>query len=463
MSINYERVLQVLDKAHGGPVHLDKDFNLKIIPQSLARATQKYGLAKTCDTENPVNTDDDLADRFYQAGFDAAVEIGLMCKDTNRCITFTREEIEAALKEASREFWLGEGNQRVRYAHRAPEDPTPPVWTVPLSIAVTEDVFVPLVEGLARIPQVDALEGPSLETIHGRRLWSGSPYEHLAGRYQADLMREAIRRAGREGMPMDAVGSSTTHYGVLGGYGVPGGYRPKHDLVLILSIADFWTSFESLFKLTQVAVTGGEHISASSWVMLGGYSGGPEGTAIACIGCTLLLVAAYQGSRSGVPPFDLAYMGNCGRRAQWALGVCNQALARNTHIVVHSINNQVAGPGTKMLLYETLVGMTNMGASGVSHVTGTRSAGGRLTNYLSPLEHRFGGEVYKASAGMTREHANEIARRFIPKYEDQLREPPDGMSFTECYDVEQLKPIPEWQRMYDEVREEAIQAGLNLG
>jgi methylamine--corrinoid protein Co-methyltransferase len=332
-----------------------------------------------------------------------------------------------------------------------------------LSIAVTEDVFLPLVEGLARIPQVDALEGPSLEKIHGRIVRSGSPYEHLAGRYQADLMREAIRRAGREGMPMDACGSSTTHYGVLGGYGLPGGYRPKHDLVLILSIADFWTSFESLFKLTQVAVAGGDYISASSWVMLGGYSGGPEGTAVACVAYSLLMVAAYQGSRSGVVPFDLAYLGNCGRRAQWAVSIYNQALARNTHIVVHSINNQVAGPGTKMLLYETLVGMSNMGASGVSNVVGTRSAGGRLTNYLSPLEHRFGGEVYKASAGITRQHANEIARQFIPKYEEQLKERPNGLSFLECYDVEKMQPIPEWQRMYDEVRQEAIQAGLKLG
>ncbi len=36
---------------------------------------------------------------------------------------------------------------------------------------------------------------------------------------------------------MDAIGSSTTHYGLLGGYGVEGGYRPKHDLVTI-SVVD---------------------------------------------------------------------------------------------------------------------------------------------------------------------------------------------------------------------------------
>jgi methylamine--corrinoid protein Co-methyltransferase len=462
MTIDRDRILQVLDKAHAGPVYRDKDFNLKVIPGALARAVKKYGLANTCDPENPVNRDDDLADRYYHAGFEAAVEIGVLCKDTSRAIRFTPEELQQGIDAAPSEFWLGEGSQRVCYKHRAPEDPIKPVWTVPLSIAVTEDVIVPLVEGLARIPEVDALEGPSLETVWGRPLRSGSPYEHLAGRYQADLMREGIRRAGRVGMPMDAVGSSTTHYGVLGGYGVPGGYRPNADLVLILSIADFWTSYESFFKLTQVSVCGGSYISASSWCMLGGYPGGPEGTAVACVAYGLLLWAIFQGSRCGVPPFDIQYMGNCGRRAQWAMSVANQAVSRNTPGVLHSINNQVAGPCTKMVLYETLVGMTNMAASGVSNVVGTRSAGGRLTNYLTPLEHQFGGEVYKAAAGISREQANEIARCFIPRYEDQLRERPDGKSFKDCYDVDRLVPSAEWQRMYDEVHEEALRAGLKL-
>ena len=462
MSIDRERILDVLDRAHEGPVCRDRDFNMKVIPQALNRAAQKYGLARTCDAENPVNRDDALADRYYQAGLDAAAEIGLYCKDTSRIIQFTRDELVHAVEQAPAEFWLGEGAQRVCYRHRAPEDPVKGVWTVPLSIAVSEDVIVPLVHGLASIPEVDALEGPSLETIWGRPLRSGSPYELLAGRHQADLMREGIRRAGRDGMPMDAVGSSTTHYGVLGGYGVPGGYRPNQDLVLILSIADFWTSYESLFKLAAVSVCGGSYISGSTWIMLGGYAGGPETTAISCVAYTVLMWAAFQASRAGVPPFDISYMGNCGRKAQWALGMSIQALSRNSHGVVHSVVNQVAGPCTKMLLYETLVGNTNVVASGVTNVVGTRSAGGRLTNYLTPLEHRFGGEVFKAAAGISREHANEIARRFIPKYEALLREKPNGMSFKDCYDLETLTPSAEWQQMYDEVRAEAIDAGLKL-
>ncbi len=460
--MNLDRILDVLRKAHEGPVFKERDFNLNVVAATIRDKVEKYELTNTCDTDDPIGSNDDLADRVYQAGFEAAVEIGLLCSDTNRAIRFTADELQAALDEAPSEFWLGEGDNRVHFRHRDLDDPTSPVWTVPLSIAVSEDVFVPMVEGLARIPVVDCLEGPSLETVWGYPLRSGSPYEHLAGRYQADLMYEGVRRAGRVGMPMDAVGSSTTHYGLLGGYGMEGGYRPKHDLVTILSIADFWTSYESLFKLTQVHVTGGEFISASSWIMLGGYSGGPEGTAVACVAYTLLMFAVFQGSRGGVPPFDLSYMGNSGRRAQWALSVSNQAITRNTHVVYHSIANQVFGPGTKELLYETLVGMTNMAVTGVTNVVGTRSAGGRRTDHLTPLEHQFGGEVFKAAAGLSREQGNEIVKRFIPAYEDGLPTATDGRSFQELYDVEKLEPIPEWRAMYEDVKAEAIDAGLPL-
>ena len=336
MKIDLERILTVLDRAHNGPVYDERSFNFDVVSKTIRAKVKEYGLTGTCDTDNPVPNDDDLADRFYQAGFDAAVEIGLLCADTNRAIRLSADELQAALDAAPSEFWLGSGDQRVHYQHRGLNDPTPPVWTAPLSIAVAEDAFVPMVEAFARVPVIDVLQGPSLETIHGRPLRSGSPYEHLAGKYQADLMHEGLRRAGREGMPLEAIATSTTHLGLLGGYGIQDGYSPNHDIVTILSIADFWTSYESLFKLTQVYVTGGEYINGATWIMLGGYAGGPEGTAVACIAYTLLMISMFQGSRGGVPPFDLSYMGNTGRRGQWALSIFDQAVARNTHVVLQS-------------------------------------------------------------------------------------------------------------------------------
>ncbi len=66
---------------------------------------------------------------------------------------------------------------------------------------------------------------------------------------------------------------------------------------------------------------------------------------------------------------------------------------------------------------------------------------------LNVVENQFGGEVYKAAAGMSREQGNEIANRFIPECEEVLAAPPDGLNFQKLYDVDKLEPIPEWRQM----------------
>ncbi len=115
-----------------------------------------------------------------------------------------------------------------------------------------------------------------------------------------------------------------------------------------------------------------------------------------------------------------------------------------------------------MLLHESAVGMMNLAVSGATSCTGTRSAGGKYTNYLSPLEMKFAGEVFKGCAGMSRAQANDIANKLLPLYESQLGQAPKGQSFAECYDVETLTPTDEWQKTYDQVKEQVIKLGMPL-
>ena len=461
MTLDRNRLMQVLDRAHSGPICETFKWDTEVIPQTIAANLKKYDLLKTCDPDNPISQNDGLADQFFQAAFDTAVEVGILCLDTQRVIQFSREEIQHGLDAAPSEFKLGEGREVVTFRHRGFEDPFPPVWVAPLSIAVTEELFIPIAEGIVREPEVDCLEGPSLQTIWGSKLRAGSPYELLAGKLQADLSHEAIRRAGREGLGLYAVGTAPTHYGVLGGYGIPGGYKPERDIVLLLTPVEMKTTYEVLHKLCQTYNCGGITYGGS-WSMIGGYAGGPEGAVVSCIACTLLLYTAYQASNGASFPYDMKYMGNCGRKAQWALGVVFQALSRNTHICANSVLNQTAGPVTKMLLYESAVGMMNLAVSGASSCTGPRAAGGKYTNYITPLETKFAGEVFKKCAGMSRAKANEIANKLLPLYESDLGKAPKGKSFPECYDVKTLKPMDEWRRVYDEVKNEVIQAGIPL-
>ena len=92
----------------------------------------------------------------------------------------------------------------------------------------------------------------------------------------------------------------------------------------------------------------------------------------------------------------------------------------------------------------------------------SREAEGKYTNYLTPLECKFCGEVLKRSAGMKRIDINDIAKQIIPNYEDKLFNPPKGKSFTEFYDIKKLKPSKEWIDIYRKVKKELINLGVPL-
>jgi len=463
MTLDRQRLMLVLERAHSGPICDTFTWDTQMMTRPISASLKKYGLQNTYNAARPINQDDDLADRFFEAAMDMVPEVGLLCMDTQRVIKFTRDEIREALQAAPARFTLGEGKDTVEYRHRMPEDTYPPIWAAPLSIVVTEDLFLAVAEGIARIPEVDCMEGPSMETIWGTKLRAGSPLELLGGKVQAQLMQKVLDRVGREGMGRYAVSTSPTHYGILGGYGAPGGYVPGRDLVLVLSPAEMRTSYEVLHKLCHAYNQGGEaKIYAGNWSYIGGSGGGPEGAALGCIACSLLLYAAYQPSTAAASILDFKYMANCGRRAQWALSVVFQALSRNTHTCSNVVLSQSAGPVTKMLLQELAVGMMNVAVSGASTCIGPRPNGGKYTNHITPLETQFGGEVVKKSAGMSREQASEIADRLLSLYEDRLVDPPKGKSYRECYDPETLQPSDEWKRIYDEVKREVTEMGIPL-
>jgi len=63
---------------------------------------------------------------------------------------------------------------------------------------------------------------------------------------------------------------------------------------------------------------------------------------------------------------------------------------------------------------------------------------------------------------MPLEKVNEIAKTILPKYEDAIKKPDVGKSVREVYDLEKFEAFPEWQQMYDEVKQEAIDLGMPL-
>jgi len=87
---------------------------------------------------------------------------------------------------------------------------------------------------------------------------------------------------------------------------------------------------------------------------------------------------------------------------------------------------------------------------------------GTRCNYGTPLESRWMGEVCKAAAGMDLVTADRIVKYLLDKYEGRLAEAPEGDTFEKLYDRDTLTPLPHYQRLYEEVKQELRDQGLNF-
>jgi methylamine--corrinoid protein Co-methyltransferase len=452
-------IVEILRRTQEGEYCDLKEWDVKRIPRTVRSMLKKYGLENVCDKQTPVNLDMELADTFFKAGFELALELGMLCEPTERIVRISEEELQNALKFAPSELHLGFGKDARVMKARTPEDPYPCMFGASLGITISEDIWPLLTEGIARQQAVDLLEGGSLATVLGLDVLPGTPSETLLGYVQGRRHREIRNLAGRAGMPGIGNISAVTEFGQFC-YGTKENFY-NTDLSLILFPSELKVNYQTLHKVVHTLAMDGL-VFAGSPAMIGGMPGPAEGAILSCIACALLQYAVLQCSVGGGEIYDIRYLSNVNREGLWALSMTHQALSRNTHILTHGIANEVSGPGTEAFLYEILVGVATIAASGASFSTGPRAAGGKLTDYLSPLECRFCAEVAHAASGWELSKVNEMAKAFLPKYESAIKDPDVGKPVTEVWDLEKFQPKPEWEAMYRKVKKEAIDFGFPL-
>lgn len=458
----WNRILEILDRAQNGPLAPRKGWESGAVTPIVAEKLRAFGIRKVFDKETLINQDDGLADDFFNAGLEVAVEAGRVCLDTERVIRVTEEELKAAIRHSPSRISVGKSRDQVTIESRTPENPRAPKFCAPLSIPVSEELWRPLMLGIARVSEVDILQGVRFKTFMGRRRIAGTPFEVMLGKHNAELQRQVLRDAHREGLASTAVISATSFLGHAGGYGTPGGFDPKRDLALVLSPTPLKTTYDSLSKVAHAIIAGGKVFAGSSQTF-GSKGDTVEGVVLVEVASALLEVAVHQSTIASSGLIDVRYNGSCGSEAIWAASVAFQALSRNTRLITNSVANEVAGPCTKQLLYESAVAMMNLSVAGVSMAVGPRSGGGKFADYLTPLEVKLSGEVFKGAAGLKRSDADAIAKELVPKYEGSLRQAPRGKSFAECYDIRKLEPSAEWRGIYDKAVKELASLGMPFG
>jgi len=437
----------------------EKDFEKNLITPAVARLIEKYDIK--FEKETAVPNDDDLADRLYQAGLELAIEVGMFCQDTSRRIVWSRAEYEDALRYCPSEALMGEDRDTVTIRAREPESSTRVVVSGgAVGVPVPEELYVPLMLSYAQEPVIDILEPASIESAYGMPMKAGSPLEIIAGWRDAELAFQVINLAGRPGMCLACVTISATAIGQISPASY-GGFRPS-DWHHCSAVSELKTNYDLLSKVTHTSRIGA-NMEAYLNIIYGGYFGGAEGVAIGLTAGPILLNQNYMGTTLSVAashPFL-----HCGSTSEmiWAQSLAFQALSKNTNLLIGSMIKPAGGPGTKSILYENAALTIANVSSGISIVESCMSASGTNPRHASGLDSKICGEVAHAATGLSRGQANEIVKQLKEKYEPGLSEQPAGKPFEEVYDLETITPTPEWQGLYDEVKDELSQMGLPIG
>ena len=452
-----------LERAITGPIMSQKDFQMKVLIPNIRKVVKEFQIIYTPD--EPVSSDNDLADRLFEAAIEFLAHTGLYCEGTNRVIQFDRDEIREGLKNYRQAGTFGEDRDRSMLTPRKPEDAQLPWCHLGNGIVATsEEIAMALVEGFAEIPQARSITMPTLDTVRGLPIMGGSPLEIYGVISATQAARKALWRAGRPGLPiLNLCPAATTEAGIIAGCHPSAGSRPS-DGWLVDYLSEMTIDFTNFNKLAFVTYLGG-NVGSTDLTILGGYAGGAPGTALVMATYQIAGCVFMNGAFQLSGPVDMNLGCSSTRAALWVYSVVGRAISRNTKYCALANQYAVGGPGTPSYFYEAAAELLAVVTSGFAGFESCHPARGILKNGITPTEPRFNAELACsiAASGISAGQACELCNRLLEKYEIKIKTPSAetaGKTYPELYDLQTGKRTPDYDRLYDEVIEELVQIGL---
>lgn len=448
---------EICQRAEAGPAMSQETFDLDVVYANARELCEKYGIVYDPDT--PVPSDDGLADRVYQAAVDFVEAVGIYCTDTGQIIQFSRDEILDAVANARGRCIMGEGKDRFEWTPRLPDSDTQPWYHVGTGIVNTDErIAFNLVRDYAGIKQANSISVPAMETIDGHMVTSGMPTEILGAIRGIEIARDALQHAGRPGLAIgNLISTAGTSMATIAASGPQFGLRPS-DGWLVGAQAEMKFNMGTLNKATYLA-SWGANIGNESGPLVGGYAGGPTGTAVVNVAYRLIGILLLNCDYHLTFPVHITRGCSTMRDVLWCTAVSSQAISRNTKELVWTLGYIAAGPMTKQFFLESAAYIATAIPSGLSVQT-THPAKAVLNDYVTPMEIRGSVEITEACVGMKRADANGIVKELLAKYEDKIDDAPIGKKYQECYDVATGRPCQEYVDLYGEVKAELRAMGF---
>ena len=452
---------EVLQRCDNGYKLEEQEFDLSLF-RTVEKLKTKYDIRYNPD--EPVVSDPHLADRCFAAARELYAEVGTYCTDTGRVVSFSLDEMDQAVSEAPDRVTWGAGADAFDLRHRPVGSSVEPfVWGgIQTLLYSDEDTMFRVYRACCRCPEVDGVWGgivPASE--EGQAVRGGTIEEIFPYRRSAELLRQAAREAGREGMCLRTGAPSTLILAAQ--YAGTDGLWPS-DGMSTVGQPELKISTKALDRVGFALAINSKFLGGHG-ACIGGFSGSVEGAAI------VAAAGAYQCrlmNRADVVVVVSTHMqihSRAVRSCIWANTLACQAINRNTHLIVAGPygDHPAAGPGTEQYFYETAAAVIPVVASGGHPFGGTRKYNiGKTLDYGSPVESEFMGRICKAVVGIEPAEANRISAELLERYEDKLKDAPAGATLHELYDLEAERPKPAYRELYDKVVAELRTLGVPL-
>jgi len=453
------KAIEFYERARKGRRVEEMEFDTKILPAKLSELAKKHNIVYNRDEIVP--QDLDMARRCFNAGVELLTEIGVYCTDTRSIVPITEEDIRIALREAPPSHIVGEGNEATELYSRGIADPRRPlVIGGPIGAPLSEENCIDILTSYAN-ESVDALHTGSIQSLFGLPIKADTPLELTVCHYEALWAREAIRRAGKPGLPLLGIMSGVSSEAQNAG-DFPGGLRPT-DIHLVAFSNELKVNWRDLNKISHNHNLGNA-IESCCLPMLGGYCGGPEGTAITYVAEALQgFVMCNPISFAGVA-LSLRF-GASDPAAIWTncmLPLAFNSAGKKAILAYYMIAS--SGPCTEMICDEFAAQATAMTTAGYAALYGGGGAEIAQLDRVTGMESRMTSEITRAATGMSLADADKAVKKLTAKYIETLKkgDAPLGKSFRECYQ-KGLTPSDEYLELWEKKRKELGSLGLAFG
>ncbi len=455
-----KKFLEFYERSNTGEKVSKDDWDMDYIIDNVMELVDDYDLS--WDKQVIIPEDEQLLDDMFDAAKKLILNTGIYNMTTGRIIKFSEEEIDEGLRNMKTELVMGEGKDAYKLVARKIEDEQPPaVWAGNPGCPTPESLYYPIIKSVAKEPVIDLLTCGSLIDVDGYKVRSGEPTEVIAVRRELEYLHRALAEVGRPGIGLLAAESAVTEIGDLAAVGEKR-LRPC-DSHLVALFNELIIDNGNLVRAASSLDYGMKNASLAC-TMVGGLGGDAPGSCMIMIAsimaANLIALADYHLCH----PIHIQDVATTARGCLWLQSVLCQTFAKKAPAIIVCDLWPSSGSLTKELLYEVAANAIVVTVSG-GHLEGLGSANGNEPNGTG-LEVRLMGEVGKAVARqrMTRAQANEIVLKLLEKYEHvfKMEGGNKGARFDESYDMETIEPIPEWQQMYEEVKAELAEMGIQF-